>query len=164
MAPDIPNPNARLIEAYFRMVRTDAYEAFAELITPDCAFSLMPIGRTFRGADEVMAFVLATGGSRRHDDASRVEVTNWFATADQLCVEYQHRAILKGLGIRLRIDGYCLVMHMRDGRFDRVREYINPSRPGVAFITAFLLRLLPLLTRRRLRSGEGTASPQAGSQ
>src|SRR3954471_19615712 len=116
-----------LLEQYFEIVKADDYERFGDIITDECSFSLMPIGHTFKGRKDVTAFVMAAGKARRHDNRSHVEITNWFATSDYICVEYTHHAIVRPFGYRIKIDGYCLVLHVQGGKFDEIREYINPS-------------------------------------
>lgn len=49
------------------------------------------------------------------------------------------------------IDGYCLVFHMRDGRFDQIREYINPSGLAIGLLTTYVLRVLPLAAKIQAR-------------
>jgi hypothetical protein len=93
---------------------------------------------------------VAAGRTRRHDKRSQVEITNWFADGEQLCVEYKHKLVVQRLGLRLTIDGYCFVFQMRDGRFDTVREYINPSNIAAGLMVYVLLRLLPYVSKRRL--------------
>ncbi|GAA2758377.1 hypothetical protein GCM10009872_37370 [Actinopolymorpha rutila] len=143
--------NDSLIDRYFEIVRTDAYERFGDIITDDCAFTLMPIGHTFRGRADVMGFVMSAGGARKHDDRSDVHITNWFTTGEHLCVEYEHQLIIRLLRRRTTIDGYCLVFHIRDGRFDEIREYINPSGVAMGILTTYVLRILPLAARIRAR-------------
>ncbi|MGO9152963.1 hypothetical protein [Mycobacterium sp.] len=93
---------------------------------------------------------VAAGRTRRHDERSHVEIKNWFSDGEHLCVEYNHRVIVGGLGLRLTLDGYCLVFHMRDGRFDAIREYINPPNIAAGLMMYVLLPVLPYLSRRRL--------------
>jgi hypothetical protein len=93
---------------------------------------------------------LRAGRTRRHDERSHVEITSWFTDGEHLCVEYKHRLVVRGLGIRLSADGYCLVFHMRDGRFDAIREYISPPNIAAGLMMYLLLPLLPYLSRRRL--------------
>lgn len=105
-----------------------------------------------------MGFVMAAGGARKHDNKSHIEITNWFTTGDYLCVEYTHHLIVKAFRYRTKIDGYCLVFHIRDGKFDEIREYINPSGIAMGILTTYILRILPLAARlkarRRNRSNE----------
>jgi uncharacterized protein (TIGR02246 family) len=130
-----------LIERYLTIVADDDYERFGELLTDDCSFTLMPIGHTWTGRDDVMSAVMAAGSRRTHDSQSKVKVTNWFANNEYLVVEYQHGALV--CGVRVNIDGYCWVFHIRDGRFDSMREYINPSRAGTSMLLNLVLRAYP---------------------
>jgi hypothetical protein len=110
----------------------------------------MPIGRTWRGREDVMSAVMAAGSSRTHDSQSKINITNWFTNNEYLVVEYEHAALVGG--VRLRIDGYCWVFHIRDGRFESMREYINPSSAVVSMSLSLVLRALPLLARWRPRT------------
>jgi ketosteroid isomerase-like protein len=143
--------NEELVNRYLELVAADDYRDFGALITDDCQFALMPIGHTFRGRQDVMAFVQTAGGSRAHDQSSKVTITNWFGDGDYVCVEYVHRFVVfpKSVRFKGKIDGYCLVFHIRDGKFDVIREYINPSNIVTALLVMLLLRLLPVLTARR---------------
>ena len=49
----------------------------------------------------------------------------------------------------MTIDGYCIVFHMVDGKFDAIREYINPSSIVISVLTTFVLRILPFASRMR---------------
>jgi len=147
----ISQANEALIQAYLEIVATDDYKDFGTLLTDDCTFSLMPIGYTFKGRQEVMAFVETAGNRRRHDKQSNIVIRNQFTDGDYLCVEYEHSLIINALHVRSKIDGYCLVFHFRDGKFDAVREYINPSRLPWVFFTVIVLRLFPLIARRKAR-------------
>jgi ketosteroid isomerase-like protein len=140
---------AALIERYLAIVENDGYERFGELLTDDCTFTLMPIGRTWSGREEVMSAVMAAGSSRTHDSQSKVNITNWFTNNEYLVVEYEHGALVGG--VRLKIDGYCWVFHIRDGQFDSMREYINPSSVAMSMLISPALRVLPLLARWRRR-------------
>jgi hypothetical protein len=150
-SPDQIRSGNPLIDAYFRIVATDTYEQFAEIITPECTFSLMPTGRTFRGRESVMRLVTTSGSARSHHAQSTISIGNWFTCGDHFCVEYAHWFILRPFGRRMSIDGYCLVFHISDGKFDAVREYINPSRISVSLLTRIVLRILPFVARSRFR-------------
>jgi ketosteroid isomerase-like protein len=143
-----------LIQQYLAIVANDDYERFGELLTDDCSFTLMPIGHTWRGCDNVMSAVMAAGRRRTHDSQSKVNITNWFTNNEYLVVEYEHAALVGG--VRVSIDGYCWVFHIRDGRFDSMREYINPSNAGTSILLSLVLRAYPLLARWRVR--DATAS------
>ncbi len=45
-----------------------------------------------------------------------------------MCIEYTHGAILTGeiaASVKPGTLGYCMAYHIRDGKLDRVHEYIN---------------------------------------
>jgi len=143
-----------LIERYLAIVTNDDYERFGELLTDDCSFTLMPIGHTWSGRDNVMSAIVAAGRSRTHDSRSKVDITNWFTNDEYLVVEYEHAALVGG--VRVKIDGYCWVFHIRHARFDSMREYINPSNPATSILLSLVLRAYPFLAWWRTR---GAAAP-----
>ena len=145
-----PTANEQLIEAYFRMVEEDDYAGVGSILTDDATWTIVPSGHSWTGRRAIESMAMAAGRTRRHDEHSHIEIKNWFTDGEHLCVEYKHKAIVPGLGLRLTVDGYCLVFHMRDGRFDAIREYINPPNIAAGFMMYFLLPLLPYLSRRRL--------------
>jgi len=117
ISPDQIRSHNALIGAYFDVVATDEYERFADPITDECTFSLMPIGHTFRGKKNVMDFVTTAGSNRKHDNKSTITITNWFADGSHFCVEYDHSSIVPLLfNRRITIEGYCMVFHMADGQ------------------------------------------------
>ena len=142
-----PEASEKLIQAYLEIVSTDNYADFGTLLTDDCTFSLMPGGCTFNGRQEIMAFVNTAGDRRNHDERAKVAIRSWFTDGNNLCVEYDHTAIVKALRLRVKIDGYCWVFHIRDGKFDAIREYINPSHLLMSWFLVFGLRFLPIFTR-----------------
>ncbi len=145
-----------LIQRYLKIVATDDYADFGSLLTDDCTFSLMPIGHTVTGRQEIMAFVEMAGGSRNHDERSQVVVNNWFTDGRYLCMEYEHTAIVKALHLRIKIDGYCWVFRIREGKFDAIREYINPSHLFMSLLLAIMLRFLPITLRRNAQRDQPT--------
>ncbi len=145
-----PTPNEQLIAEYLRIVKEDDYAGVGSILTDDATWTIVPTGYTWTGRRAIESMATAAGRTRRHDERSRVEIKNWFTDGEHLCVEYKHRLIVGSLGLRLTIDGYCFVFHMRDGRFDTIREYINPPNIAVGLIMYVLLPLLPYLSRRRL--------------
>jgi hypothetical protein len=115
--------NDSLIQEYLEIAEvTDDIGRFSTLITDDCSWTLQPTGYTFKGSEQVMAFAKMAGSMRVHDRENRIRITNWFTDGENLCVEYNHGAIVRRLRLRVTIH-VCLVFHMRDGKFDRVREY-----------------------------------------
>jgi hypothetical protein len=62
-----------------------------------------------------------------------MEFTNTFSSEDQICVEYLHRALApeKGTitgsppaGTEIAVP-ICLTMHIKDGKLDRMNEYLD---------------------------------------
>lgn len=147
----MPAPaNEELIQAYFRMVEQDDYAGVGSILTDDATWTIMPIGHTWTGRRAIESMAVAAGRKRRHDGRAQVEIKNWFTDGEHVCVEYSHRLIVRGLGLRLAVDGYCFVFHVRDGRFDAIREYISPPNVATGLMMYCLLPLLPYLSRRRL--------------
>ncbi|HUO39606.1 MAG TPA: nuclear transport factor 2 family protein [Mycobacterium sp.] len=144
-----PTDNERLISAYFRMVAEDDYAGVGAILTDDATWTIVPIGYTWTGRRAIESMAVAAGQRRLHDERSHIEIKNWFTDGEHLCVEYTHKLIVRGLGLRLTADGYCLVFHMRDGRFDAIREYINPPNIAAGIIMYLLLPLLPYLGGKR---------------
>ncbi|MFD0366067.1 nuclear transport factor 2 family protein [Nocardia sp. GCM10030253] len=145
-----------LIERYLEVVANHDYERFGELLTDDCEFTLVPIGHTWRGRADVVGALTVSGNTNSHNGRSMVQITNWFTNDEYVVVEYERGAIVGG--VRLNIDGYCWIAHIRDGRFDSIREYINPSNPGIAILLSFVLRGYPRLTRRKMKNQAGRAA------
>jgi ketosteroid isomerase-like protein len=141
--------NEALIEQYRQIVKTDDIDRFSTLITDDCTWTLHPTGYTFNGSAQVMAFAKIAGGTRIHDDAHRVEITNLFTDGVNLCVEYDHGFILAGLRLKGSIR-ICLVFHMRHGKFDRVNEYIDIGRSAwLTFVAVAGLQFLTWRVKRK---------------
>ncbi len=99
------------------------------------------------------SYASAGKGAPKHDQSSKVTITDWFDDGDHVCVEYVHRFVIFPKSLRLdgMIDRYCLVFHIRDGKFDVIREYINPSNVVTSFLVLLLLRLLPLIATLQKR-------------
>jgi ketosteroid isomerase-like protein len=151
------NENEQLIQTFLRMIEEDDYAEVGSILTDDAMWTIVPIGYTWTGRCAIEALAVAAGGMRRHDERSRIEITNWFTDGEHLCVEYKHKAILRRIGLRLTIDGYCLTLHMRNGRFHAIREYISPSNIAAALMIYVLLPLLPYVSKRRLARSTGLA-------
>jgi ketosteroid isomerase-like protein len=149
MPGTLSQANAALIQEYLRIATvTDDMERFGQLIADDCVWVMMPTGHAFRGFEQVSLLAKTAGGTRTHDEAHRVQILNWFAEGDDFCVEYQHGAVVKRLGISGTIN-ICLVCHMREGKFDRIHEYIHAHGVLFKLVMSFGLRILPLMVRAR---------------
>ena len=84
-------------------------------------------------------------GSRSHNENNKVEIRNWFADDENFCVEYFHGAIVTKFHISVT-ENVCLVCHMRDGKFDRIHEYVDTSR---SILISLGLKLLPLMVKKK---------------
>ena len=141
--------NEALIQQYLEIATvSDDMEQFSQLLTDDCVWVLMPTGYAFRGVTQVSSLAKTAGGTRTHDEQHRVQIQNWFTDGEQFCVEYQHAAIVKGLHIKGTI-AICLVCHMREGKFDRIHEYVHAHGILFKLVTSLGLRVLPLLVKRK---------------
>ncbi len=139
--------NAVLVKEYLNVAvnAPENLERFAKLLNDDCTWTIVPPGITLVGAQQVRSFVRMAMGSRTHDAESKIEIRNWFADGDNFCVEYFHGAMVTRFHIRVT-ENVCLVCHMREGKFDRVHEYVDTSR---SVLIGLGLKLFPLIFRVR---------------
>ncbi len=146
--------NEQLIQEYLDIVAHDSenLDRTMGLMTDDCVWVIEPTGDTYRGREEIEAFVSTAMSGRTHQGQYRIQITNWFTNGEYLCIEYTHGAILTGVytaGIKAKlkpgISGYCITFHMRDGKFDWAHEYIQ----GTTLLT-YLLMPLALKRMKRL--------------
>jgi hypothetical protein len=142
--------NEALIHTYLDIAtKTDDMEQFSHLISEDCVWVMMPTGHAFTGYAQVSTLAKLAGGTRLHNDKYKVKILNWWTDGEQFCVEYHHGAIIKRLPIRGTIN-ICLVCHMREGKFDRVHEYVHAHGSLFKLVMSLGLRVLPLLVQRKL--------------
>ena len=146
---NLGNANENLIHEYLDLAvnAPEDLERFSGLLSDDCVWYIAPPGIAFQGKQQVRAFAGMAMGSRRHNAESRVEIRNWFADEENFCVEYFHAALITRLGLRVT-ETVCLVCHMREGKFDRIHEYVDASRSRLIRLG---LALLPLMVKRRSR-------------
>jgi ketosteroid isomerase-like protein len=150
MPASIPTANEALIQQYFEIATlTDDMDHFARLIADDCVWVLMPTGHAFTGREQVAALAKSAVGTRHHNERYRVTILDWFTDGEHFCIEYRHGAIVRGLRIRGTIT-ICLVCHMRDGKFNRIHEYVHAHGAVFKLVVSLGLRVLPLVVNRRL--------------
>ncbi len=141
--------NEALIQDYLEIATvTDDMDRFSQLIADDCVWVMMPTGHAFKGFEQVSELSKTAGGTRAHDEDYRVKILNWFTDGEHFCVEYHHGAIIKRLRIKGTIN-ICLVCHMREGKFDRIHEYVHAHGIFFKLIMNLGLRVLPLLVKRK---------------
>jgi ketosteroid isomerase-like protein len=145
-----------LTDRFLEVIASHDYERLGELLTDDCEFTLVPIRHTWRGRNDVVGALTVAESTKSDDGQSMVHITNWFKNDEYVVVEYERGAIVGGR--RVNIDGYCWIAHIRDGRFDSIREYINPSNPVLAILVGLVLRSYPRRTRRKRQNQAGSAA------
>jgi len=129
-----------------------------KLLTEDCVWVIEPGGTEYHGHAQLEAFIGTAMSGRTHDkDQHKIEITNWFASDQDLCIEYTHGALLTGKytgGIKYKlstgISRYCITYHMRDGKIDRVHEYINSSSWFLTCVMPVALANLHRLAMKKL--------------
>ena len=139
--------NEKLIMEYLDIAENDSENAerFANILSDDCVWTLMPPGIAIVGGESVKKFCSFAMGSRKHKDKKNVKamIDNWFADEDKFCVEYYHAAIITIFKITV-IENVCLVCKMRDGKFYAVNEYVDTSRSKLIWLG---LKIMPLIAR-----------------
>jgi ketosteroid isomerase-like protein len=157
--------NETLVRELLDIVANDSenLERTLKCLSADCVWVMEPGGTEYHGITEIEGFVGIAMSGRTHDNNKhRIEITNWFADNENLCVEYTHGATLTGkftAGFRGRIKTgvtrYCITYHMRDGKFDRVHEYINATSWSLNGLVPLLLAYLRRLTTKKMIKGAG---------
>ena len=139
--------NEKLIKEYLDIAvnASEDIDRFSELLSDDCIWFITPPGVTFSGKEQVKSFSKMAMGSRSHNENNKVEIRNWFADDENFCVEYFHGAIVTKFHISVT-ENVCLVCHMRDGKFDRIHEYVDTSR---SILISLGLKLLPLMVKKK---------------
>jgi hypothetical protein len=104
----------------------------------------MPIAYTWTGRGSVESMASKAGGSRRHDESSKVVITNWFTDGEQLCVEYQHKPHSRA--VRTAQDYRRLLLYCAHAGWpvDAIREYIKSSSIPAALLVYIPVRCCPM--------------------
>jgi ketosteroid isomerase-like protein len=143
----VSGENEKLIKEYLDIAvkASEDIDRFSELLSADCVWYITPPGATFSDKKQVKSFSGMAMGSRSHNTDAKIEIRNWFADEDNFCVEYFHGAIITRFHIKVT-ETVCLVCHMRNGKFDRVHEYVDTSH---SLLIGLGLKLLPLIIKAR---------------
>jgi hypothetical protein len=148
--------NEALIREYREIATvTDDMDRFSQLIAGDCVWVMMPTGHAFKGFAQVSSLAKMAGSTRTHNEKYKVQILNWFTDGEHFCVEYHHGAIIKGLHIKGTIN-ICLVCYMREGKFDRIHEYVHAHGALFKLVMSLGLRTLPLLVKMNLSREKST--------
>lgn len=130
-------------------------------MTEDCVWVMEPGGTEYHGMEQLRTYIGIAMGSRTHDTGShKVEVLNCFTANENLCIEYTHGLVSTGKilygfkgGVMTGVLRYCITYHIRDGKFDRVHEYINSTSALLNFFLPILLGHLHRQTMKKLAKG-----------
>ena len=150
--------NEMLVKEMLDLMANDSenLERTMKWLTDDCVWVMEPGGTEYRGVAQIRAFVEIAMSGRTHDTGHKIEILNWFADAENLCVEYTHGAVLTGAftaglkgEIKTGVSRYCITYHMRDVKIDRVHEYINASSWWLNCLAPIALAYLHRLTKKK---------------
>ena len=151
--------NQALIREYLDIVEHDSenLERTMRLFSDDILFELEPTGEIYRGKAAMQAFVDVAMSGRTHSGQYSIKITNWFTDGEQLCIEYTHGGILTGIytgGIKARfgqgLARYCITYHMRDGKFDRMHEFIQAITFLANLAMPFMLKRIHRLADKKM--------------
>ena len=130
--------------------------------TDDCVWVMEPGGTEYHGLDQIKTFAGIAMSLRGHDKGEhRTKIINCFAAGENICIEYSHGMVstetFTGLivtgskgGIPTGVLRYCMAYHTRDGKVDRVHEYINSSSWWQNFLLPIGMGYLHWATIRKL--------------
>ena len=156
-----------VIEELLDLMTNDSenLERTLNLLTDDCVWVMEPGGTEYHGIAQIKTFAGIAIKLRGHDESEhRIEILSCFSTGDNFCIEYSHGmvstdavtgAITSGLkgGIPTGILRYCMVYHTREGKIDRVHEYINSSSCWLSFLLPIGMAYLHRVTIKRMAKG-----------
>ena len=153
--------NQLLVKEWLDIVVNDSenLDRTMKSMTDDCIWVMEPGGTEYHGSEQIRAFVGIAMSGRTHDKGQhKLEITNWFADSENLCYEYTHGAISTGKfttgikgEVRTGVLRYCITCHLRDGKVDRVHEYIDSTSWWMTCLLQFMVANLYRLTMKRLK-------------
>lgn len=152
--------NQALMKELFDLMVNDSenLERTLGILTDDCVWVIEPGATEYHGTMELRAFIGISMSGRTHDEAHKIDVVNWFADEENVCIEYTHSARATGkmtAGIKGTLKPgmarYCMTYHIRDGKFDRVHEYINSPSVWLSFLLPILLKYLHWQAIRKVK-------------
>ena len=97
-----------------------------ELMDPACEWVLMATGERYTGRDALRKIGEQSMAAVSHSGQHQLKVTNLFGSADNVCLEYVHGALLQLPGqtaptpIEMPI---CIVFKCKDGKITQAHEY-----------------------------------------
>ncbi len=156
----ISDANRTLVKEMLDLVANDSenLERTMSYLTVDCVWVMEPGGTEYHGFEQLKAFIGIAMSGRTHDKGEfKIEILNWFNDDENLCIEYTHGAALtckftygfKGK-VKAGVSRYCITYHMRDGKIDRVHEYINATSWLYSCLMPVMLGRLHRLAMKKL--------------
>jgi hypothetical protein len=100
------------------------------------------------------------------DETHKIEVLNYFYANENVCIEYTHGAILTGeiaASLKPGTLRYCMAYHIRDGKLDRVHEYINSPSVRMSFLIPVGMKYLLWQSMRKLSKETGADASSGAS-
>jgi uncharacterized protein YggL (DUF469 family) len=159
----ISDDNQALVKNMLEIVANDSenLERTMSYLTDDCVWVMEPGGTEYQGFEQLKAFVDVAMSGRTHDKSEhKIEIYNWFANDENLCIEYTHGALSTGkytFGLRLKlktgVSRYCITYHMREGKIDRVHEYICSTSRLYSCLMPIILNRLHKLAMKKVAKG-----------
>jgi hypothetical protein len=145
----INNTSESLAREFISAIGANDKVHVLRLLSGDCAWLVVPWGETFKGHDEVAAFLGVANSTITHqrEKGQRVEINGWFMDRENMCVEITNIASLSFFKKVKAAQPICLVLHMKDGKFDRVHEYFRAPFP-----VSLIIRMVPFITRMKMRN------------
>lgn len=148
-----------LVEELLDLMANDSenLERTMRLLTDDCTWVIEPGVTEYHGSNKIRAFVSVAMSGRKHDETHKIQILNYFADNENVCIEYAHGAVLTGkmtAGIKRELKPgqarYCMTYHIKSGKFDRVHEYINSPSIWLSFLSPIGLKYLHWQTMRKM--------------
>jgi ketosteroid isomerase-like protein len=120
-------------EKFKEVILGDDLDGFMNIVAEDAVWTFMATGEKFCGAEQIRESAEKAMAGRIHTKRLHMEFTNTFFSEDKICLEYLHRALAPekgtitgsppaGTEISMPI---CLTIHIRDGKLDRMNEYLD---------------------------------------
>jgi ketosteroid isomerase-like protein len=144
-------PAEAIWHAQMEAVRRGDWDKMSGYFAPDCTWTLMPPGTTFRGPAEIVKFMRSGFGAAA--DREEADVRNEFATDEWGVFEYTSRGVIDAgraaqFAAKLGVAGHgaddlagrrfevpvCFIYHVNaSGLIDRVNEYAaTPAFPAAS--------------------------------
>ena len=126
--------DTRFFGRFSQVFLSDDIEGFMELIDDECVWEIMATGEVFAGAAKVRELAERSVAGRTHTADVHMTFVDHFITADRMCLEYVHEAIVTdkwpasenrpAVGTRVKVP-ICLVCRLKNEKFVQIDEYFD---------------------------------------